>query len=176
MQASYDSVRGAKVAHWTHRVLPGRVFIDCNRHEENDSFTIVCRRIAPTTMASQACFAQTSASEEMVLPLVKIDHSPQPKRNRNKQNDGRSKRRWRRTPYCTRSPSLEGFITSRCDLSYIEMEVAAGLEPAKTGFADRRLDHFGIATKPCKTCTKPICAQVIHKTVPKMPPQRPMYP
>jgi hypothetical protein len=26
------------------------------------------------------------------------------------------------------------------------MEVAAGLEPAKTGFADRRLDHFGIAT------------------------------
>jgi hypothetical protein len=27
------------------------------------------------------------------------------------------------------------------------MEVAAGLEPAKIGFADRRLDHFGIATK-----------------------------
>jgi hypothetical protein len=26
------------------------------------------------------------------------------------------------------------------------MEVAAGLEPAKIGFADRRLDHFGIAT------------------------------
>lgn len=26
------------------------------------------------------------------------------------------------------------------------MEVAAGLEPAKTGFADQRLDHFGIAT------------------------------
>jgi len=35
-------------------------------------------------MASQACFAQTSASEEVLLPLVKIDHSPQPKRNRNK--------------------------------------------------------------------------------------------
>jgi hypothetical protein len=28
-----------------------------------------------------------------------------------------------------------------------EMEVAAGLEPAKIGFADRRLDRFGIATK-----------------------------
>ena len=27
------------------------------------------------------------------------------------------------------------------------MEVAAGLEPAKTGFADQRLDRFGIATK-----------------------------
>jgi hypothetical protein len=27
-----------------------------------------------------------------------------------------------------------------------ELEVAAGLEPAKIGFADRRLDHFGIAT------------------------------
>jgi hypothetical protein len=26
------------------------------------------------------------------------------------------------------------------------LEVAAGLEPAKIGFADRRLDHFGIAT------------------------------
>jgi hypothetical protein len=24
------------------------------------------------------------------------------------------------------------------------MEVVAGLEPAKTGFADQRLDHFGI--------------------------------
>ena len=35
------------------------------------------------------------------------------------------------------------------------LEVAAGLEPAKTGFADQRLDRFGIATKPCKTCTKP---------------------
>jgi hypothetical protein len=26
------------------------------------------------------------------------------------------------------------------------MEVAAGLEPAKTGFADQRLGHFGILT------------------------------
>ena len=26
------------------------------------------------------------------------------------------------------------------------LEVAAGLEPAKTGFADQRLDRFGIAT------------------------------
>jgi hypothetical protein len=29
----------------------------------------------------------------------------------------------------------------------MKMEAAAGLEPAKIGFADRRLDHFGIATK-----------------------------
>jgi hypothetical protein len=28
-----------------------------------------------------------------------------------------------------------------------KMEVAAGLEPAKTGFADQCLDRFGIATK-----------------------------
>jgi hypothetical protein len=28
------------------------------------------------------------------------------------------------------------------------VEVAAGLEPAKTGFADQRLGLFGIATKP----------------------------
>ena len=34
------------------------------------------------------------------------------------------------------------------------MEVAAGLEPAKTGFADRRLDHFGIATVPLKSHQK----------------------
>jgi hypothetical protein len=27
------------------------------------------------------------------------------------------------------------------------MEVAVGLEPTKIGFADRRLDRFGIATK-----------------------------
>ena len=30
---------------------------------------------------------------------------------------------------------------------YWKMEVAAGLEPAKIGFADRRLGLFGIATK-----------------------------
>jgi hypothetical protein len=37
------------------------------------------------------------------------------------------------------------------------MEVAAGLEPAKTGFADQRLDRFGIATceNPVKTLCKP---------------------
>jgi hypothetical protein len=49
---------------------------------------------------------------------------------------------------------------------FLKMEVAAGLEPAKIGFADRRLDRFGIATK-LKSCT-----QVIPKTVPQMPPQR----
>jgi hypothetical protein len=27
------------------------------------------------------------------------------------------------------------------------MEVTAGLEPTKIGFAGQRLDHFGIATK-----------------------------
>lgn len=36
------------------------------------------------------------------------------------------------------------------------MEVAAGLEPAKTGFADRRLDHFGIATMPLKSHQKTV--------------------
>ncbi len=43
---------------------------------------------------------------------------------------------------------------SRCDSSptrFSKLEVAAGLEPAKTGFADQRLDRFGIATKPSKT-------------------------
>ncbi len=54
------------------------------------------------------------------------------------------------------------------------MEVAAGLEPAKTGFADQRLDRFGIATKSSETCTKPCatCTRVIPKTVPKLNPQR----
>jgi hypothetical protein len=30
------------------------------------------------------------------------------------------------------------------------MEVAAGLEPSKTGFAGQRLDHFGIAASTLK--------------------------
>ena len=49
------------------------------------------------------------------------------------------------------------------------LEVAAGLEPAKTGFADQRLDRFGIATKPSKTCTKPcaICTQVYTQNWPR---------
>jgi hypothetical protein len=38
----------------------------------------------------------------------------------------------------------------------LKMEVAAGLEPAKTGFADQRLDRFGIATKNVYTRTVPI--------------------
>ena len=33
----------------------------------------------------------------------------------------------------------------------IKLEVAAGLEPAKTGFADQRLGLFGIATQKQKT-------------------------
>ena len=45
------------------------------------------------------------------------------------------------------------------------MEVAAGLEPAKTGFADQRLDRFGIATKILYPESVPIL-------VPKMPLQR----
>ena len=32
-----------------------------------------------------------------------------------------------------------------------KMEVAVGLEPTKTGFADQRLDLFGIATKNVPT-------------------------
>ena len=38
----------------------------------------------------------------------------------------------------------------------LALEVAAGLEPAKTGFADRRLDHFGIATLPLKSHQKTV--------------------
>jgi hypothetical protein len=52
------------------------------------------------------------------------------------------------------------------------LEVAAGLEPAKTGFADQRLDRFGIATKPCKACTLNLVQPgpwFIPKTVPKCP-------
>jgi hypothetical protein len=45
------------------------------------------------------------------------------------------------------------------------LEVAAGLEPAKTGFADQRLGHFGIAT------SKPLYPRYTQ-TVPKLPPQR----
>ncbi len=58
------------------------------------------------------------------------------------------------------------------------MEVAAGLEPAKTGFADQRLDRFGIATKPCKTCTKPcaICTQVYTQNRTQSAPATPIYP
>jgi hypothetical protein len=52
------------------------------------------------------------------------------------------------------------------------MEVAAGLEPAKTGFADQRLDRFGIATKLCKTCTKP-CATYTQGLYPKLYPNCP---
>jgi hypothetical protein len=55
------------------------------------------------------------------------------------------------------------------------MEVAAGLEPAKTGFADQRLDHFGIATKPAlnPVQTRPnLYPSFIPKTVPKLPSER----
>ncbi len=58
------------------------------------------------------------------------------------------------------------------------MEVAAGLEPAKTGFADQRLDRFGIATKPSKTCTKPcaICTQVYTQNCTQNALAAPIYP
>ena len=46
------------------------------------------------------------------------------------------------------------------------MEVAVGLEPTKTGFADRRLDHFGIATP------ENLYPDSIPKTVPKLPSYR----
>jgi hypothetical protein len=48
----------------------------------------------------------------------------------------------------------------------MKMEVAAGLEPAKIGFADRRLDHFGIAT------SENLYPESIPKTVPKLPSYR----
>ena len=35
-----------------------------------------------------------------------------------------------------------------------KLEVAVGLEPTKVGFADRRLDHFGIATLYPNLCPK----------------------
>ena len=53
----------------------------------------------------------------------------------------------------------------------LKLEVAAGLEPAKIGFADRRLDHFGIATKLFEKSSK-LIPKSIPKTVPKMPSQR----
>ena len=37
-----------------------------------------------------------------------------------------------------------------------KLEVAVGLEPTKIGFADRRLDHFGIATLYPKSIPKPV--------------------
>jgi hypothetical protein len=37
--------------------------------------------------------------------------------------------------------------TARQSRGCENLEVAVGLEPTKTGFADQRLDHFGIATK-----------------------------
>jgi hypothetical protein len=60
----------------------------------------------------------------------------------------------------------------------LKLEVAAGLEPAKTGFADQRLDHFGIATKPIQNLYpnlhQTLCnfiPKVIPKSGPNMPPQ-----
>jgi hypothetical protein len=57
------------------------------------------------------------------------------------------------------------------------VEVAAGLEPAKTGFADQRLGLFGIATKPYSkpNLHQTLCnfiPKVIPKSGPKMPLQR----
>jgi hypothetical protein len=50
-----------------------------------------------------------------------------------------------------------------------KLEVAAGLEPAKIGFADRRLDHFGIATLypnlyPKLYPNRPLIAYLPHAT------------
>jgi hypothetical protein len=50
-------------------------------------------------------------------------------------------------PDCVRIigyPEVIHFVVPRAVRN--KLEVAAGLEPAKIGFADRRLDHFGIAT------------------------------
>ena len=48
---------------------------------------------------------------------------------------------------------------------YKSLEAAVGLEPTKTGFADQRLDRFGIAA------SEKLYPESIPKTVPKMPPQ-----
>ena len=58
------------------------------------------------------------------------------------------------------------------------MEVAAGLEPAKTGFADQRLDRFGIATKSSETCTKPraTCTQGYTQNCTQTEPATPICP
>lgn len=47
-----------------------------------------------------------------------------------------------------------------------ELEVAVGLEPTKAGFADQRLDRFGIAT------LENLYPQSIPKTAPKPPSYR----
>ena len=55
------------------------------------------------------------------------------------------------------------------------MEVAVGLEAVKTGFADQRLDRFGIATKPALNPVQTLCKPVpnsIPKAIPKLPLQR----
>lgn len=53
-------------------------------------------------------------------------------------------------------------MSRRRDRMMNKLEVAAGLEPAKIGFADRRLDHFGIAT-------------FVPKSIPKAVPKPPSY-
>lgn len=45
-----------------------------------------------------------------------------------------------------------------------------GLEPTKTGFADQRLDRFGIAA------SEKLYPESIPKTVPKLPFIPPIYP
>jgi hypothetical protein len=50
------------------------------------------------------------------------------------------------------------------------LEAAVGLEPTKTGFADQRLDRFGIAA------SEKLYPESIPKTVPKLPFIPPIYP
>ena len=53
-----------------------------------------------------------------------------------------------------------------------------GLEPTKTGFADQRLDRFGIATKTLlKTCTKPCatCTQLYTQNCTQIALVSPIY-
>jgi hypothetical protein len=49
------------------------------------------------------------------------------------------------------------------------MEVVAGLEPAKIGFADRRLDHFGITTKDLYPAR---CLSSVYRAPEKNHPQK----
>jgi hypothetical protein len=53
---------------------------------------------------------------------------------------------------------LGAFAAQSKNYNQIRMEVAAGLEPAKTGFADQRLGLFGIATP----------YQTVPETAPKL--------
>jgi hypothetical protein len=73
-------------------------------------------------------------------------------------------------PRCTAATSWTGPVAELADaaglrICWERLEVAAGLEPAKIGFADRRLGLFGIATSNfIPTTYTQICTQTARKT------------